>query len=110
MRSFKILFTLILIANGVIFSSCSKGYEVRVTNFNNETLDSVVIGNNTIVFTQVAKQATTEFRKIKAGTYAIKFITKAKNEYSSLISIPKKDGGKRTIQIDGINSVSILEE
>lgn len=108
MRSFKIIF--ILCVAGSILSSCSKGYEVRVTNYNNETLDSVVIGNNTIVFTQVEKQATTEFRKIKAGTYGITFITKTKNEYSSSITIPKKDGGKRTIQIDGINNVSILEE
>ncbi len=110
MRNFKSLFTLILFAVAIIFSSCSKGYEVRVSNFNNETLDSVVIGANTIVFTQVEKQATTEFRKIKAGTYNVTFITKAKNEYGSSITIPKKDGGKRTIQIDGINSISILEE
>lgn len=109
MRSFKIIIILSLITVG-IFSSCSKGYEVRVTNYNNEVLDSVVIGSNVIVFTQLEKQATTEFRKIKAGSYSIKFITKAKNEYSSSITIPKKDGGKRTIQIDGINRVSILEE
>ncbi|MBA3683556.1 MAG: hypothetical protein H0W73_20680 [Bacteroidetes bacterium] len=110
MKPFKIFFVLILFATGIIFSSCSKGYEVRVSNFNTETLDSVVIGNNTIVFTQVEKQATTEFRKIKAGTYTVKFITKTKNEYGSSINIPKKDGGKRTIQIDGINSISVLEE
>lgn len=110
MRSFKTLFIIILFGGGIIFSSCSKGYEVRVSNYNNEALDSVIIGNNNIVFTQVDKQATTEFRKIKAGTYTIKFITKAKNEYGSSITIPKRDGGKRTIQIDGINAVSILEE
>lgn len=110
MRAFKIPFIFILFFCGIIFSSCSKGYEVRVSNFNNETLDSVVIGSNTIVFTQVEKQATTEFRKIKAGTYTVTFITKTKNEYGSSITIPKKDGGKRTIQIDGINSISILEE
>jgi len=110
MRSFRTYFIVILFAGMIIFSSCSKGYEVRVSNYNNEALDSVVIGNNNIVFTQVDKQATTEFRKIKAGTYNIKFITKTKNEYGSSITIPKRDGGKRTIQIDGINAVSILEE
>lgn len=110
MRSVKNLFIFILFASGIIFSSCSKGYEVRVSNYNNETLDSVVIGNNTLVFTQVEKQATTEFRKIKAGTYNITFITKTKNEYGSSITIPSKHDGKRTIQIDGVNAISILEE
>ena len=110
MKKFKILFNVVLIFVFIVFSACGKGYEVRVSNYNTEVLDSVIIGNNEIIFTAIDLQSTTEYKKIESGDKSIKCITKTKKKYNSSISIPKKDGGKRTIQIDGINSISVLED
>lgn len=110
MKRFKILFNAVLIFVFILFSACAKGYQVRVSNYNTEILDSVIIGNNEIVFTQIGLQSTTEYRNIKSGDKTIKCITKTKKKYNSSISIPKKDSGKRTMQIDGINSISVLED
>lgn len=110
MKNFKILFTASLLIFSIIFSSCGKGYEVRLTNYNTEAIDSLIIGNSAIVFAQIDRQATTEYEKITSGEKTIRCITKTKKIYSSSISIPKKGTGKRTIQIDGLNRISILED
>lgn len=91
-------------------SSCGKGYKVRFTNYYTEQMDSVIIGNNKIVFTTVLPEATTDFTTLSKGNYSVKFISKSKKVFNSTISIPKTGTGKRTIQIDGITQVSILEE
>ena len=110
MKKIKFLFITVLSLVCIIFSSCGKGYETRVTNYDNEPLDTVIIGNGVIIFTQIEREATTEYRKITSGDQSIKFITKTKKVYNATISIPKKGTGKRTIQIDGLNNVSILED
>lgn len=92
------------------FASCDKGYEVRFTNFYIEPMDSVVIGSNKIVFKQVALETTTDFQKLSKGKYNIQFITKTKKRFHSSITIPSKGTGKRTIQIDGIEQISVFEE
>lgn len=110
MKNFKVFITLFFIAVTFIFSSCGKGYEVRLTNYNTEVIDSLIIGNSDIVFVQTERQATTEYEKITSGEKTIRCITKTKKIYSSSISIPKRGTGKRTIQIDGLNRISILED
>lgn len=90
--------------------SCDKGYEVRFTNYYIEPMDSVIIGNRLIVFTAVELQASTGYSKIQKGKHAIECISKTKKRFSSEINIPSSGKGKRTIQIDGINQISILEE
>ena len=109
MKKLELFFTLVIIAISIVFSSCGKGYQVRVTNYNTEELDSVIIGKD-IVFKVIERQATTDYSKIKSGNQSIKCITKTKKIYSSTISVPKKGTGKRTVQIDGLNSISILED
>lgn len=93
-----------------ILVSCDKGYQVRFTNFYIEPMDSVIVGNNKIVYKDVALETTTDYYKLAKGKYAIRFITKTKKNFYSSISIPSKGTGKRTIQIDGIEQVSIFEE
>lgn len=110
MKKFKILITAFLIALTIVFSSCGKGYEVRFTNYNTELIDSLIIGNSDIVFAQTDRQASTEYKKITSGEKTIRCITKTKKIYSSSISIPKRGTGKRTIQIDGLNRISVLED
>ena len=110
MKKFKFLFITVIITSCFIFSSCGKGYEVRFTNYNTEILDTVIIGSSEIIFPQIDRQATTEYKAIKSGDKNIKCITKTKKVYTSKISIPTKGTGKRTIQIDGLNRISILED
>ena len=83
---------------------------MRFTNYYIEQMDSVVVGNNKVVFKDVLPEATTEFNNLSKGDYNIRFVSKTKKRFTSKISIPKNGTGKRTIQIDGITQVSILEE
>jgi hypothetical protein len=99
-----------LLAVVLAAASCSKGYEVRFTNYYIEPMDSVIIGNNTVVFKAIELQASTGFSKIERGKYPIRCISKTKKKFSSEITIPSTGKGKRTIQIDGISQISILEE
>ena len=110
MRNFKFIFSVLLIMASVVLTSCGKGYDVRFTNYNTEVIDTVIIGKNSVVFSQIERLTTTDYKKISTGNQTIKCITKTKKIYSSSISIPKKGTGKRTIQIDGLNSISILED
>lgn len=110
MKKFKIIFTAFTIVICFVFSSCGKGYEVRFTNYNTELLDTVIVGSNEIIFPKIDRQSTTEYKTVKAGDKYIRCITKTKKVYSSKITIPTRGTGKRTIQIDGLNSISILED
>lgn len=73
-------------------------------------MDSVVIGNDKVVFVNVGLQQTTDFKKISKGNYNVKLISKSKKIFNSNIIIPKSGTGKRTIQIDAIQNISVLEE
>jgi hypothetical protein len=73
-------------------------------------MDSVIVGNNKVVFKNILHDSTTEFNKISKGNYQVLFISKTKRKFASTLSIPKTGSGKRTIQIDGISQISILEE
>ncbi len=109
MQKLKILFIPLLFAFCFVFAACSKGYEIRFANYNTEEMDSVLIGKD-VVFKAVEREKTTDYIKIKSGDQQIKCITKTKKTYTSSVSISKKGGGKRTVQIDGLNAISILED
>jgi hypothetical protein len=94
----------------ISISSCDKGYEIRFSNYYIEPMDSVVIGNDKLVFTKIELQSTTDYRKIKKGKYSINCFTRTKKNFSSEVNIPGKGSGKRTIEIDGLSQISILEE
>jgi hypothetical protein len=104
LHSLLLFFTLI-----ILLSACSKGYDVRVTNYYIEQMDTVVVGDK-IVFTDVARQTSTEYKNMKKGTYNVTFITKTKVHINSSIVIPSKKSGKRTIQIDGQGNVLVLKD
>lgn len=91
-------------------ASCGKGYEVRFANYYTEEMDSVIIGNNKLVITSVKPGQTTNFYKISKGHYTFTCISKSKKRFSSEFFIPSQGSGKRTIQIDGIQQISVLEE
>lgn len=94
----------------LICCSCDKGYEIRFSNFFLEPMDSVVFGNNQIVFTNIERNATTAFTPIKSGDYHVTCITRSKQRLDTNIQIPKKGGGSRSLQVDGLKTFSLLEE
>ena len=109
MKNFK-LYYLLLGITLIFFCSCDKGYEVRFSNFYTEPMDSVVVGDNKVVFTDTELQASTEYRKINKGKYLITCISRSKKKFQSEFTVPNRGSGKRTIQIDGVSQISILEE
>lgn len=89
--------------------ACSKGYEVRVTNYYLEAMDTVLVGDK-LIFTDIARQNSSEYKPLAKGTYNVTFITKSKFQVNSTITIPSKKSGKRTIQIDGQGNVLLLKD
>ena len=103
-------FPIILFLMCIVLVSCDKGYQVRFTNYYIEPVDSVVIGNDKIVFKSIDLETSTGYTSLSKGSYGIQIITKSKKRFYTSIFISSKGTGKRTIQIDGIEQISILEE
>ena len=102
----KVIFLFILL----LFYSCDKGYQVRFTNYYTEPMDTVTIGQGVGLFVNVPFNVPTKFMSIKKGTYIIRMVSKSRAIIHSSITIPDKGTGKRTIEIDGLKTVNILEE
>jgi len=103
-HSILFLFALLLL------SSCDKGYELRFINYYLEPMDSVIVGSNVLVFTNVETQSSSAFMGIKKGTYGVTCISKSKKHFTTEIVIPSKGSGQRSLQIDGLASFVLLEE
>ncbi len=93
-----------------LMSSCDKGYDLRFTNYYLEPMDSVIVGANVLVFTNVETQSSSAFMGIKKGTYSVTCISKSKKHFSTEINIPSKGSGQRSLQIDGLATFALLEE
>lgn len=106
-KSLKYIFPVLFL---VALTSCDRGYQLRVANYYTEDMDSVVVGNNTLVFKKIPSLATSGFEDIKKGTYNVVFITSKKNKFYSKITIPNHGTGKRTLEIDAIEQIQLLEE
>jgi hypothetical protein len=94
----------------VLLSSCDKGYEARFVNYYNEGMDSVIVGASGAIFTNVAFKQTTDYLPVKQGRHALEFITASKKRFIGVFTVPGTGTGRYTIQIDGIQQISILEE
>lgn len=106
----SILITIVLLVLLLLVTSCDKGYEIRFTNYYTEPMDSVIIGNNKVVFTQIEFKQTTDYQPIKKGKYHIVCVTKTKKRFYEELVIPAKGNGKRTVQIDAIQQIVVLED
>jgi hypothetical protein len=73
-------------------------------------MDTVLLENSNVVFSDVGLQVTTNYQPISKGKHKVVMISKTKTRIESLIDIPSNGSGKRTIQVDGIRQVSILED
>lgn len=94
----------------ILITSCDKGYEVRFRNYYLEPMDSVIIGDNKVVYTNIEVKASTEFKSISQGTYMLKCISKSNKVFESQLEIPKNGSGQRTIQVDGLGTIDVFEE
>ncbi len=90
--------------------SCDKGYQARFANYYNERMDSVVVGASGAVFTNVAFKEVSAYLPVKQGKHSLLFITASKKKFTGIFTVPSSGTGRYTIQIDGIQQVSILEE
>lgn len=106
----KKIFYFIIFLTTLLFVSCDKGYDVRVTNYYIETLDSVVIGDRQIVFSSILPESTTDFKHITRGQHSVIFYTKSNQKFYYSFFISSKGSGKRTIQIDAIKQINVFEE
>lgn len=93
-----------------IFSACEKGYEARVVNYYNESMDTVVVGESGALFTNVTLKQVTSYLPVKQGKHRLQFITHSKKRIYGNFEVPSTGSGRYTIQIDGIQQISILED
>ena len=73
-------------------------------------MDSVIVGNNLVVFKNINLESASDYQKIQNGKHSVTCITNKKKKFYGSINIPKNGSGKRTIQLDAINNFSILED
>ena len=109
-KSMLKLITRLFIFVALFFISCGKGYKVRVSNYSTERIDSVIIGNNKLVFKEIDQEQTTDLYSLSKGNYNVTFINRSKRRFFTNLFISSKGGGQRTLQIDGLNHISVLEE
>ncbi len=108
--TFPQAYRLLVLLPLLLLGACDKGYQLRFTNYYTQPMDSVVIGNRIIVFKNVGLQSTTEYKKLMAGKHGVYMYTKSEEQISGEILIPSKGSGKRTLQIDAIKQVVLLED
>lgn len=94
----------------VVFVSCDKGYEVRFSNYGLERMDTLVVGATGVVFVNTEKLTTTDFKHVTRGNHYLKFVSKSGKKYTATMWVPGNGTGKRTIQIDAIGQISVLQE
>ena len=90
--------------------SCSKGYRVRVANYYYERFDSVIVGDRAVIFTDVSQETVTDYQKITSGKHAVLFVTQGGERFYRIAPLEKGGSGDHTIQIDGLRSVSVLQD
>jgi hypothetical protein len=92
-----------------MLTGCSKGYELRFSNYYTERIDSVSIGS-ALTFTSVSTETSTDYLPINRGQYEVRIASAGKKRFRTSIFIPGNGSGKRTVQIDGIGQVSYIEQ
>ncbi len=103
----KPLKTILVLLHVVFITACDTGYEIRFSNYSTEVADSVVIGNNTIVYTDIPEMTSSAYQPIKRGHYDIRLLMKSGKTYTSNTFISGFGTGKLSLQVDAIGQVSV---
>ena len=88
--------------------SCDKGYQIRFHNLYTESMDSVVVGNNKIVFTNIAPLSATDYTAIARGQYEAKCVSHSKKRFSVSFFVSGKGTGTKTIQVDASGQTQLI--
>jgi len=99
-----------LIFSLLLLSACDKGYEARFVNYYSESIDTLVVGASGALFTNVAFKQTTDYLPVKQGKHRLQFITRSKKRIAGDFEVPSNGTGRYTIQLDGVQQISILED
>lgn len=91
----------------ILLTSCEVGYEIRFSNYSTEVADSVIIGEQKIVYTGVPEMTSTDYQPIKRGHYDIAIKMKSGKRYTSNTFISGIGSGKLSLQVDAIGQVSV---
>jgi hypothetical protein len=89
--------------------SCDKGYRLRFANYYPERMDTVLV-SNMLFFSGIEPQKTTDYKPITKGHHDIRCVSKSGKIFTTAMHIPSSGSGDRTLQIDAISQVSILEK
>ena len=101
--------TVLICSLSIALLSCDKGYRVRFANYHTERMDTVLIGEN-VSFNHVEPQQVTDYLKVTRGTHSVYLVTKSGLKYYSEMKIPSGGSGDRTLQIDAISQIDVLEK
>jgi hypothetical protein len=96
------------IVAALLLTACDKGYRVRFANYYIERMDSVIISGQ-LQFSMIERQQVTDYKEIKKGKHDVRCVAKDGRNFSTSLQIPSSGGGDRTIQIDAVSQVSVLE-
>jgi hypothetical protein len=90
------------------FCSCDKGYTIRFHNLYTEPMDSVVVGKNKIVFTDIPALSATDYTNIARGQYEAKCVSHSKKRFSVSFFVSGKGSGTKTIQVDASGQTQLI--
>jgi hypothetical protein len=94
----------------IFLCACKKGYRIRVSNYYLEKFDSVVIGSHAVSFTAIEPGSTTDYKSVTSGNHSVRFVTEDRHVFYALAPLPSGSGGDRTLQVDGLQAVTVLED
>ena len=106
----KFSFNILVLLIAFLFVSCDKGYQIRFHNLYTEKMDSVIVGNNKIIFVDIERAAITSYTSIARGQYTANCVSKSKKRFSVTFFVSGKGSGTKTIQVDAIGQTAVLEE
>ena len=99
----------IIVCSIFLFSACDKGYQIRFLNLYTEAMDSVVVGNKKIIFTNIERGAATSYTGITRGQYSADCVSHSKKRFSVSFFISGKGTGNKTIQVDASGQTQLIE-
>lgn len=100
----------IIVCALLIITACDKGYQIRFNNLYTEAMDSIVVGNKKIIFTNIERGAASSYTAIARGQYDARCVSHSKKRFTISFFVSGKGTGTKTIQVDASGQTQLLEE
>jgi len=101
-------FALYIFLISLCFSSCSKGYQWRFSNYTQVQIDSLLWSDGTLIESRIPALQSTEYRAIARGSYTL-IAVKGIKRFSLQFFISGKGSGKKSMILDETGQFSIAE-